>query len=98
MSNITIGEISVGLAFLVALFGSASFFVKPVKKKIDQIDDQERRLKELEEDREDVHELMRINLVSIKELLKYGIDDGNNKDGMKKASKEIDDYLIKKKF
>ena len=95
MQNITLGELSGWLAFAVALFGSFGFFMKPVKKRIDQIEDHEKRLKESEADRNDLHELMRINLTSIKALLKHGIDDGNNKEGMRQASKEIDDYLIR---
>ena len=98
MENITLGQLSGWIAFIVAIFGGFGYIVKPVKKRIDQIDDHEKRLKESEKDREEIHELMRINLVSIKELLKHGIEDGNNKDGMKKAEKEIDDYLIKKKL
>lgn len=98
MENVTLGQLSGWLAFAVAIFGGFGFFIKPVKKVLDQIEDHEDRLKKSEKDREEIHELMRINLVSIKELLKHGIDDGNNKDGMKKASKEIDDYLIKKKL
>ena len=94
MENITLGELSGWVAFAVAIFGGFGFFVKPIKKTLDQIEDHEKRLKESEKDREDIHELMRINLVSIKALLKHGIDDGNNKDGMRQASKEIDDYLI----
>lgn len=98
MEQITIGQLSGWIAFLVAIFGGLGYFIKPIKKRLDQIDDHEERIKEAEEDREDMHELMRINLVSIKALLKHGIDDGNNKDGMKEASKEIDRYLIEKKL
>lgn len=95
MENVTLGQLSGWLAFVVAIFGGFGFFIKPVKKRIDQLDDHEERLKKSEADREDLHELMRINLVSIKALLKHGLDEGNNKEGMISASKEIDDYLIK---
>ena len=98
MENITLGQLSGWIAFSVAIFGGLGYIIKPVKKRIDQLDDHEKRLLKSEKDREEIHELMRINLVSIKELLKHGIDDGNNIDGMKKAEKEIDDYLIKKKL
>ena len=95
MENVTLGQLSGWIAFVVAMFGGFSFFYKPVKKVVDQIEDHEKRLKESEEDRKDLRELMTINLISVKALLKHGIDDGNNKEGMISASKDIDEILIK---
>lgn len=61
------------------------------------------RLKRLEadnlskkEDLEDIHDIMRLNLNAVQQLLKSNLEGGNNKAGMQKASDEIQEYLRSK--
>lgn len=73
-------------------------------KKIDRcnhrIDDHERRLDGLDvnlesssNDLKDMHELSKLTLSAVQELLKSNLQDGNNHAGMQKASDDIDKYL-----
>lgn len=95
MQDVTLGQLGGWIAFAVSIFGGFSFFYKPVRKIIDQIEDHEEKLHSSAEDRKDLRELMTITLVSVKALLKDGIEDGKNKDEMIKAYKGIDECLIK---
>ena len=61
------------------------------------------RLKKLEADNvakveefTDIHEIMRLNLNASQQLLRSSLEGGNNRDGMQKASDEIQEYLRSK--
>ena len=65
-----------------------------------KIADHEQRLNGLEEnlatskdDLKDMHELSKLTLSAVQELLKSNLQDGNNHEGMQKASNAIDEYL-----
>lgn len=96
MENITIGQISLFIAFIVALFKGIEYLIQPFTKREKRLETLEKKMTESEQDRKDLHDFMRVNFIAIKELLKHEIEGGNNKDGMKMASDEIDKYLSKK--
>ena len=96
MENITLEQVGLLVAFIVALSKGIEYIISPFTKQSKRLDELESEVKESKEDRQDLHEFMRINFIAIKELLKHNIEDGNNIDGMKMASNEIDKYLSKK--
>lgn len=68
-----------------------------------RVDDHEERLGKIEQtfednrvELQDLHEVSRLTLSAVQQLLKSGLEDGNNHAGMQKASDEIDEYLKSK--
>ena len=96
MENITLEQIGILVAFVVALSKGIEYLISPFTKQTKRLDKLENEVKESKEDSKELHEFMRINFIAIKELLKHNIENGNNIDGMKMASNEIDKYLSKK--
>lgn len=73
-----------------------------VQKHSRYLDNDYNKIKELdmrlaisESDRMDMHEIQRLELAAIQELLKNGLSHGENQDGMQRVSDEIQDYLRK---
>jgi len=96
---ITINDI---LAVAAVLFGLSKIYDWIFEKLFRPKNMAEKRIKDLEdaqkaisEDVKDIHEYMYASLISIKALLRHGID-GNDIDSMREASKQIDKYLNEK--
>lgn len=95
LEQITLGQIAVGVGFLVALFGGLAKILKPLtdfNKRIDKIeehqDNDNKRLDKLENDTKQI-------LLSVNALLQHSIDN-NHSDELKKRKAEMDEYLIKR--
>lgn len=96
MENVTLGQIAIVVAFVVALIKGLDYLFSPIKKTVDRLEVLEEKSEKRDAEFKDMHEFMYASLIAIKALLKHGIDDGNNKDGMLKASETIDTYLNRK--
>lgn len=55
----------------------------------------ESRIEKVNDDLEDIHTLLRLNVKASQALLKSNLD-GNNKEAVKDASEEIQEYMTKK--
>lgn len=95
IQNITLEQISIGVLFLVSLFGGLGYFLKPVKtflKRLEKVenhqDNDNRRLGKLEEDTKQI-------LLSVDVLMQHSID-GNHTESLKKRKDELSKYLIKR--
>lgn len=93
MENITLGEISLGLGFLVALGALLKTLLKPLtdfNKRIDKIeehqDNDNKRLVKLESDTKQI-------LLSVNTLLSHSIDNNHTAE-LKSRKHDLDDYLI----
>lgn len=96
IENITLGELSLTLAFIVGLAVTIRTAIKPVtdfNKRVDKIekhqDNDNKRLSRLEESNEQI-------LFTCYALLNHSIDNNHSED-MKLRKKELDDYLIKRR-
>mgnify|MGYP006363381881 FL=1 len=103
------GSIAAAIAGILALFGKirSKGWRAATDARIANLEDYSRkdneRLKKLEandaakvEEFADIHEIMRLNLNASQQLLKSSLEGGNNRDGMQKASDEIQEYLRSK--
>lgn len=96
IENITLGEISIGLAFIVGLILIIKQALKPLTDFNDRVgkiekhqDNDNKRLSRLEESNEQI-------LFTVYALLNHSIDN-NHSEEMKLRKKELDDYLIKRR-
>lgn len=95
IENITLGQLAVGLAFLVGLAVSINTATKPIRdfnKRVDDIekhqDNDNKRLIKLEGDTKQI-------LLSVNVLLSHNIDNNHSKE-LADRKRELDDYLIKR--
>lgn len=95
LENITLGQISLALGFLVGLVAIIKQSLKPLtdfSKRIDDIekhqDNDNKRLKRLETTTEQT-------LLTVYALLNHSIDN-NHSDELEKRKKELEEYLVKR--
>jgi len=95
IENITLGEIAVAIAFLVALFGGLAKALEPLKKfthrmnKVEEHQDNDNeRLNKLEMDTKQI-------LLAVNALLGHAMDNNHN-DEIASQKKKLDEYLIQR--
>ena len=93
MENITIGQISAGLVFLVALSSALAYFLKPVKefsRRIDKIekhqDNDNERLNMIQKDEKMILKCLNAILLHM--------ESGNDTGELRRQKQELDDYII----
>ena len=96
IETLTLLELSGIVAFVVASAKAIEYLAQPVKSVKKRLKDLEDKTQNNQKEVKELHEFMRVNFVAIRELLKHEIEGGNNKEGMMKASAEIDNFLSKK--
>lgn len=67
-----------------------------LKKSEERLKMLENDVAESKRDREELHDLSRMTLVALQELLKSSLEGGNNRAGMQKAYDEIKEFLNNK--
>lgn len=95
IENITLGQLSLGLGFIVGLVLIIKQALKPLtdfNKRVDKIeehqDNDNKRLGKLENDTKQI-------LLSVNTLLSHSIDN-NHTNELKTRKNELDEYLIKR--
>lgn len=67
-----------------------SFYLENDNKRIKGL---EVKLEDSKKDREEIHEVNRLTLTAVQALLKSNLEGGNNREGMKSASDDIQKFL-----
>lgn len=67
-----------------------TFYLENDNKRIKSL---ELKLEDSKKDREEIHEVNRLTLTAVQALLKSNLEGGNNREGMKSASDDIQKFL-----